>query len=395
MQIHFELRQGKSNKSGSRTIRAYIYHNGKSYYSTKFKVNEGLWDARRGRLKDIAPNCVLWNCELTRLRNEIEALCLKHPSLPADHIARMIGKKSINTFPAFFENFIKECESGKIKRSIGTVVNYRKVLNSINKFELRTDFDTICREWYDEYVGWLRTGSVLDKRKPQKDNSIGSHIKIIKAVMREAFDKGVSTNIEFQKKYFKQLREQVDSIYLTEKEIEQWENVDLTSFPHLQNERDRFLIQYYFIQRFGDTLRFDESNFYKQGENTFLKFRSEKTRTETILPVKKKAIELLEKYNFKMPKTTNQESNRDLKKIGWLAGITEMLFLNGEKKQKFDFITTHTARRSGATNLYFQNCPEKVIMDIGGWSDADTFRSYICLTKLQSAKKAIDYPFFK
>ena len=96
-----------------------------------------------------------------------------------------------------------------------------------------------------------------------------------------------------------------------------------------------------------------------------------------------------------MPKTSNTESNWKLKDIGCEAKIESIVKVGGLERKKYHFITTHTARRSGATNLYLQGVPDKVIMDLGGWTKVETFRSYIKLSKLESANKALDYDFFK
>lgn len=389
MYIAFEPRQGKPNKDNSRTIRVYINHNGKSYYSTKYTVFEKDWDYKRNKIKDNNPNSQLLNSELTRIKNEIESICLKHHSLTAKEIVKLIGKKSINNFLDFFEKYITDCQSGKFQRSISTVSKYKEIKRYItDKYKERTDFDNMNMQWYQDYTGHMRQNGY-------NENTIGNHIKIIKSVLRHAAEIGVSENYEFQKKYFKKPSQETDSIYLTEDEILLWENVDLSGYPHLQPERDRFLIQYYFLLRFGDSLRFNKQDFSEQKEQLFLKLRSEKTLTETIVPVSTKAHSLLEKYNFKMPLITNQEANWQLKKIGDLAKIKSIVKNSGIEKEKYEFITTHTARRSGATNLYLQGVPDKIIMDLGGWKKLETFRSYIRITRLESAKKALNFEFFK
>lgn len=101
------------------------------------------------------------------------------------------------------------------------------------------------------------------------------------------------------------------------------------------------------------------------------------------------------KKNSKLPTSSNQDTNRQLKIIGGLAKIDSLVKVGSETRVKYSFITSHTARRSGATNLYLQGVPDKVIMDLGGWRKVETFRSYIRLTRLESANKAMDYAFFK
>lgn len=334
------------------------------------------------------PNAFEYNSSLVQLRNEIEGLCLRHPSLGAREIVKLIGSKGVDTFLSFFDQFIKDCETGKNNRALSTVKKYREILSSLKSFGGRTDFDTIGLQWYNDYTGHLRKAG-------NAENTIGNHIKIIKAIMRQAFDLGVSTNVEFQKKYFKKPSEETDSIYLTEDEIEKWSKCDLSAYDYLQVDRDRFLISYYFLLRFGDSLRFNETNFYKEGKNVFYRQRAEKTLIETIIPVKPIAFEILKKYDFTFPPTTNQEANWKLKEIGDLSGIKTPTTIGAVTRPKFKFITNHTARRSGATNLYLQGVPDKIIMDLGGWKKLETFRSYIRITRIESAKKALDFEFFK
>ena len=313
-----------------------------------------------------------------------------------------MGKGGVESFKSFYQKFLDDCVEGKQVRTVGTYKNYREVLNSINKFGKLTDFNTINQDWFNEYTNWLRTPKIEKDSKGKdkvikglNENSIGNHIKSIKAIMRMAHDAGISKNTEYQKKYFKKTSEETDSMYLNEVEMELWSNVDLSNYEHLQAERDRFLIQYYFLLRFGDSLRFDQKNFYTRDGQLFMKMRSEKTKTETIVPVSTKALEILKKYDFDLPPTSNYEANWKLKEIGELAGIKEMIHLNGFNRPKYKFITTHTARRSGATNLYLQGAPDKIIMDLGGWKTVNTFRAYIRLSKLESAQKALNYDFFK
>ncbi|HMQ59190.1 MAG TPA: tyrosine-type recombinase/integrase [Flavilitoribacter sp.] len=40
---------------------------------------------------------------------------------------------------------------------------------------------------------------------------------------------------------------------------------------------------------------------------------------------------------------------------------------------KWSFVTTHTARRSAATNLYLQGVSLKMIAELGGWGDERRF----------------------
>lgn len=392
MNIKFILRDS-AGKNNQYKIRCYIQHNGRAYHNTKLSVDKSDWDANNGRAKLVRPNSHLMNSELVRLRNDIEALCLKHPSLSASDIVKLIGKNSIETLKSFWEKFLVDCANGKHKRAASTAKKYKEALGSIEKFNLkyncRSDFDTINMKWYNHYTGYLRSERGLN------ETSVGDHVKLIKAVMRMAYDHGISTNIEFQKQYFKVTHQESDSIYLTEEEIVLWENVDLTNFPYLQDERDRFLLSYYFLLRFGDSLLINKGSMFTQNGKLFFRNVSEKTSIESFLPVSPKALVLLEKFDYKIPQIKNQKANDKLKDIGDEAGIDAMTTISGLTKKKYHFISSHTARRSAATNLYLQGLPLKELSHLLGHTKTSQTEKYIRISKLESAKKAQNLPFFQ
>ena len=58
-------------------------------------------------------------------------------------------------------------------------------------------------------------------------------------------------------------------------------------------------------------------------------------------------------------------------------------------------VTTHTARRSAATNLRLQGASLKTIADLGGWKDVQSLQLYLRASGLDSARLARDLEFFK
>ena len=64
-------------------------------------------------------------------------------------------------------------------------------------------------------------------------------------------------------------------------------------------------------------------------------------------------------------------------------------------KQKFELITTHTARRSGATNMFNAGIPTIRIMKITGHKTEKAFMKYIKISQEENAKSLSDHPFFK
>jgi integrase len=94
--------------------------------------------------------------------------------------------------------------------------------------------------------------------------------------------------------------------------------------------------------------------------------------------------------------------NDYLKELGKLAEIREAVLITSTKGkeqqtivyEKWQLITTHTARRSFATNAYLQNVPSISIMKITGHKTEKNFLKYIKISQEDNANKLISHPFF-
>ncbi|MCB9291503.1 MAG: tyrosine-type recombinase/integrase, partial [Lewinellaceae bacterium] len=182
---------------------------------------------------------------------------------------------------------------------------------------------------------------------------IGKHMKHLKRVMAIAKEQKLHHNESFRGfRAYKSTKS--NKIYLTKEEMERLESLDLSSQPSVEAELDRFLLAYYFVQRFSDVTQLKRENIFIRDGQSFLQYKSVKTGQEAILPTSQKALDILEKYNYRMDFSTNQQANRELKKICALAGINEVVTEGERTLPKSQLVTTHTARRSAATNLYLQ-----------------------------------------
>lgn len=61
---------------------------------------------------------------------------------------------------------------------------------------------------------------------------------------------------------------------------------------------------------------------------------------------------------------------------------------------KSQLVSTHTARRSFATNLYLANVPSISIMKITGHRTESSFLRYIRVSQKENADKLLTHPFF-
>ena len=122
-----------------------------------------------------------------------------------------------------------------------------------------------------------------------------------------------------------------------------------------------------------------------------------KTKEQVAVPMTKVVENLLSKYNFTIPKISNQKFNDYLYEVvkqceGLNIEVKKIAIQGGKKneinKPKYEFVTSHTARRSFATNEYkLRNLTTREIMSITGHKTEKSFYKYIRETPKESAER--------
>ena len=126
-----------------------------------------------------------------------------------------------------------------------------------------------------------------------------------------------------------------------------------------------------------------------------------KTGEKVIVPLHPFALDILARNGGTLPKAAcNQVFNRNLKSIGELAQITEGVSLRTnvagkqriDSRPKFNFLSTHTARRTFATFAYMElKMPSVLIMKITGHRTEKEFFRYIRISQEQAAVEMATY----
>lgn len=394
MGLKVTINEHKEREDGTCAIRLYIYANGShTYYPIKNAYCHPK-SFNDGRVRPSHPNAKILNSQITSIYHQFEQLMLYNPLANAGELVRIYEGKGVATINAsllsFIDQYVKECKEGKIKRAPNTIKKYVTLKNQLTDYSPGVNFASIGKEFYTEFVGHLRTSGL-------KENSVGKAIKTLKAILSEANERNIYEGREHKKKYFKAPSVETDAIYFNENEIKKIESLKLkTGEKHLQSELDRFIVSYYFLLRYSDSIRIDKSMLYKNSKGQeFIQIRAQKTNNEVRVPVKPIVKNILERNKYSLSADTNQEANWKIKEVCRLAGIEEVVYVNGKKAPKHKFASTHTARRSGATNLYLQGVSVKFIMDLGGWKTMKEFMGYIRITKQETADTMADHPFFK
>lgn len=406
----FVLKEPNS-KENTLIYLIYRYQYNRFKFSTGEIINPKYWNSTNQRVKStrLFPEYPEFNARLDKIEAGINNAFRKllnddiqpNNSLLKEALLEELGDSVVKpkklTLFKFIEDFITE---SKLNKKEGTIKVYKTAFKYLKKFSdhLRKeiDFHSINIEFYNQYVSFLSHEHKL------ASNTVGKHIKTLKSFMNEATDRGYNTNLEFKKRKFKTLREESDSIYLTLNELKNFEDLDLSSSPYLEKTRDLFLIGCYTGLRFSDFTQIKPENINQ--DKSIIQIRTQKTRERVAIPLHSTVKNILEKYNYKLPRTyTNQAMNRYLKIVASLAGLTHIVEttitragkLEKTPSKKCDLVCTHTARRSFATNTYLADIPAISIMKITGHKTERSFLQYIRVTQEQNADKLVNHPFFK
>ncbi len=380
------------HKDGRCPIKIYIAR--KYLPVPKIAVHPNDWDAKEGKVKRSHPLYAQINSVIRAKLLEIEKAYLEGEELPKKKTKNQEQPTKASIYD-FIGTYIAETVRGQHEISAGTVNHYKSLQLRLKQFSQHRGkpiyFEDIDQNFYGEFWQFLHTEFGI-----QKAGGFSKHIKVLKKFMNEAQRRGLHQNMAHKESEFKVHQSKGQKIYLTEQEVEKLEALDLSTMPWLEEERDRWLICYYFLLRYQDGQdHISEQNFFESESRLYFQYDANKTGTSATIPVKPKALQILQKYNFNLPKTTNQEANRKIKMIASMAGINSPVQENGVKGPKANFVCTHTARRSAATNLAMQGVPLDFIAKLGGWKKLEVLKKYLLASGLDVAKVVAEYEFFR
>lgn len=193
--------------------------------------------------------------------------------------------------------------------------------------------------------------------------------------------------------------EEVNTIFLTMSEI-----LKIHRFQDLTAReveiKDYFLIGCLTALRFSDYSRLQRKNFV----GNKIVVRTKKTNTPVQVPMHPIVKEIILKYNKELPLAPSiQHFNRKIKiickKIGFGRKIPYERQIGTERvsvqRPKYQLISSHTARRSAATNMYLAKIQPYRIMLITGHKTEKSFFRYIRITREENVKVLARHPFFR
>lgn len=378
--------------------------------STGIKIQPSKWDSEKQRVNRKATiGEQAGNSKLRRLIEAFDSYTAKH---------RIEGLQfSLKDFKAYLENLNKPQQEksnslitfidsfvAEVVRREETIKGYKNTRNRLKDFQ---DFLKEEITFADVDLSLLNSlVRFFEEKKNFSMNTIHLHVKNLKVFMKEAEERGLHSNKAHESKKFSVKTENTPKVYLTNDEIDQIRSLDLSNDKRLDRIKDLLLIQLNTGVRVSDLHKINEDNLIIDEEgNHFFQIRTEKTSEFIIIPVlNNETLDLLKKYKGASPSLQNngkplsdQKYNEYIKEVALKAEILETFTsyqtIGGKRVEKTDYkanlITSHTARRSFATNAYKAELPTLSIMKITGHRTERSFMRYIQLSAKEHALQLI------
>lgn len=259
----------------------------------------------------------------------------------------------------------------------GTFIDYAR-----EKFKLRVrtisdgtkQHYEIMFNFLEEWKGLVYFSDINEKNIMKMDEELErrglkvcsrwNYHKLVKTFILQAMQDGLIHKNPYANLKIKRGNESGLTRYLTPEEFHRLEVCEIP-IKRLERVRDVFVFQTYTMMAYTDLAAFDYNKCFTMDGQTVYKAFRQKTSQEFVIPIVRPAMEILKKYNYKLPIISNVQYNAYLKNAVIYAGIDKQ-------------VTTHWARHTGATLLLNErNVPMHIVQHIlGHASIRETERTY-------------------
>lgn len=273
--------------------------------------------------------------------------------------------------------------SDKIGLSDRRILGYKSFLKVVEDYEKvvkkKIHFLDINRPFVNKFTNWL-----LNTRK-YSTNYAGKILDNLKTVSIDAKSLDIDCNSYVDKiESFKERNENRYIVTLSFEELEQIRKADIKK-EALINARKWIMIGCEIGQRASDLLRLTAEDFRFKNNSFYADVLQKKTgKYVTVGIFDPYVIDIIEN-EFPYP-VSQQKLNKHIKDVCEEAEIDELI--EGKKYDKktrrkkldfyhkYDLITSHTFRRSFATN-YYKKIPTPILINVTGHSKESLFLEYI------------------
>lgn len=348
-------RRGSGDKNQPMTVEMEISFCGKrKWISTGVMVPKKNW--KDGKKVVGLANAIDLNLKIEALESKIltyvrKLMIEQKPFTWQGLDTHLQVNKSKNTFI----DFVGDRVANRKDISDGTKRNHKKFWVALKEFGKIARFEDLNKPNIHLYDDWLHN------RKEYTQTTIASYHKFMKIYINEALRMELIERNPYEGIKIEQGKP-AQRKYLTMEELANIENSDMPT-DSLSKVRDMFVFQCYTGLAYSDMAKFSfEKTIEKNGRYVVHDVRK-KTGEDFYIVILPKAMEILRKYQFKLPIMTNEQYNLRLKLVAIYAHV-------------FKNLTSHMGRHTYATLCLNMGTPIEVLAKMMGHSDIKTTQIY-------------------
>jgi len=396
--------QRKVGSKSSMVMLRYTHNKQSVLFFTHKNIDDDCWDFNNQCGKKSYASHLSFNTYLRTFKQKIDDIvnqCFINSQNPSTVLVKQLFVEQQNNIASTSVSFFDYCnqfiEQSKKHKCHSTIKTYKTVVNKLVQYQkyanVNLHWDSFNLSFYYDFLHFYTSV------QGYHTNGFGRAIRILKGILNDAFDKNIHQNTAYKHKKFKVLIEEVNNIYLTQDELQRIISLDLSFNATMQSVRDAFIIGCYTGLRISDITKINKEHVC----NNTIKIKTQKTDQWVTIPLLEPVRNIMLSYrssaNGFPTVCCSLTMNKYLKQIGELAGLSDVVIKVRSKGKtrveqrlpKFQLITTHTARRSFATNLFKKGVPSRVIMLITGHKTEKSFNSYIKINSDENAELLLSY----
>lgn len=367
--IHNRLRRGTSQKAVAVELR-FNYKSARKYLSTGIKVTPNQWSDKLKR--------IIKHKDADMLNESLRAFEERGRAV----IDKMVkeGITDLSLIPALFEGedekkitFVEYCEKRRNERKVceHTKKRYDVFIGFLQSWGKIMSFE-------DCNISKIRAMDEFLHKQGKAQCTIYDYHKYLKLFINDAVIDGLMDSNPYKCLPFAIGRGEKQFVdYITEEQFNAIKKLEIAT-PHIQQARDLFLFQCYTGLAYADLSSFDYANCTEKDGKMFYHAKRTKTDTDFVFQLLTPAVDLLKKYDFCLPKISNQKYNDYLKVIGEIIGVPKL--------------HTHMGRATAATLFLSKGMSINIVAKVLGHTNLrQTTRYARTLSKdVQSAFDALE-----
>lgn len=407
VKLHLNLKQTKIKDKLTQIMLATTLDRRRIRLYTRLRVEPMYWDNRSGRCRTthicstrVANRLKYINNRIDEMMNSIDETdrklasrgerlnrnSLKLTLMPRRAAVVAADTKPIERLKMLAQNYDTAANKNGQQGNDSTRVAYRTALRRLESFDRQREtpivsFDQFDREFFDEFASFLNRQTYGKQRKHYTRNTIVNTLKVVKNMLRRAYDCDMTSNNSFLKIQTALPANASEHVYLHEKDIRKIAAAQTVSIGE-RNVRDMFVIACYTALRISDIQQLCNAVIADGRISLYQK----KTKDLVEIPILKEIASLVERYKRSgFPTIDPSRANRIIRSLAQRCGIDDIVCCKEQRggqtiitnKRKYELISFHTARRSCITNLYKRGYPANYVMLLSGHKSIQAFQRYV------------------